>query len=296
VLCVPLRVAETQGALELLNKSHGRGDFTDDDLKLAVLIAGHVSTAIDLANARQRRERQERLSTIGQLLSSVVHDLRGPMTVISGYARLLETDTQPGELARYGDAILRQVETVNAMTYEILAFARGETNLLLTKIYLNDYFRELTEHLRHELEGRSVELTLDLQDRGVAWFDPHKIRRAVHNLVRNAVQAIGSKGGSIALGVRRDADGSLVISCTDDGPGVPEEIRQQVFESFTSHGKPEGTGLGLAIVQKVVQDHDGRIELNSRPGATVFTMILPQHRVRPSQAPQPGDDTETVTA
>jgi signal transduction histidine kinase len=296
VLCVPLRVAETQGALELLNKSHGRGDFTDDDLKLAVLIAGHVSTAIDLANARQRRERQERLSTIGQLLSSVVHDLRGPMTVISGYARLLETDTQAGELAQYGEAILRQVETVNAMTYEILAFARGETNLLLTKIYLNDYFRELTEHLRHELEGRSVELTLDLQDRGVAWFDPHKIRRALHNLVRNAVQAIGSKGGRIALGVRRDPDGSLVITCTDDGPGVPEEIRRQVFESFTSHGKPGGTGLGLAIVQKVVEDHGGRTQLNSRPGETVFTMILPQQRVRPSQAPQPDGDKETVTA
>jgi signal transduction histidine kinase/putative methionine-R-sulfoxide reductase with GAF domain len=287
VLCVPLRLAEGLGALELLNKAQGRAGFTDDDLKLASVIAGHVSTAIDLAHSRQRRERQERLSTIGQLLSSVVHDLRGPMTVISGYARFLEGEQSEQRRAEYGDAILRQVETVNVMTGEILAFARGDTNLLLSRVYLQDYFRELAEHLRHELEGRSIELTLALEDRGVAWFDPHKIRRAVHNLVRNAVQAIGNKGGTITIGVRRDPQGALVLSCTDDGPGVPEAIRERAFESFTSHGKPEGTGLGLAIVQKVVQDHGGRIELTSRPGETVFTMTLPQQRVRPSQMPQP---------
>jgi signal transduction histidine kinase len=285
MLCVPLRLVEGQGALELLNKSHGRAGFTDDDLKLAIVIAGHVSTAIDQAQSRQRRERQERLSTIGQLLSSVVHDLRGPMTVVSGYARFLEGEQDPVERARYGEAILRQVETVNAMTGEILAFARGETNLLPSKVYVQEYFRELAEHLRHELEGRHVELDLVVEDRGTAWFDQHKIRRAVHNLVRNAVQAIGAHGGRISLGVRRDSAGNLAISCTDDGPGVPESIRDRAFESFTTHGKPNGTGLGLAIVNKVVQDHGGRVELNSRPGQTVFTLILPQSRTTWSQAP-----------
>jgi nitrogen-specific signal transduction histidine kinase len=88
-------------------------------------------------------------------------------------------------------------------------------------------------------------------------------------------------------------DGSLVITCTYDGPGVPEAIKRQVFESFTSHGKPEGTGLGLAIVQKVVQDHGGRIELNSRPGETVFTMVLPQNRTHRSQLPPSGTEADT---
>jgi signal transduction histidine kinase len=289
LLCVPLHLAEGVGALELLNKATGRTGFTDDDLKLAIVIAGHISTAIDLAQARQRRELQERLSTIGQLLSSVVHDLRGPMTVISGYARFLEGEADPKRRAEYGDVVLKQVETVNAMTGEILAFARGDTNLLLTKVYVQEYFRELTEHLRHETEGRSIAFELKLEDRGVAWFDQHKIRRAVHNLVRNAVQAIGHAGGKITLAVARDATGALIVRCEDNGPGVPEAIRERAFESFTTHGKPEGTGLGLAIVQKVVQDHGGRIELASRPGATVFTMILPQDRARLTQAPPPSD-------
>jgi signal transduction histidine kinase len=208
------------------------------------------------------------------------------MTVISGYARFLEAEADPERRADYGEAILRQVETVNAMTGEVLAFARGETNLLLSKIYVQDYFRELAEHLRHELEGRSIDLELRVEDRGIAWFDQHKIRRAIHNLVRNAVQAIGNGGGKIEIGVKRDAGGALVLTCSDDGPGVPEAIRARAFESFTTHGKPDGTGLGLAIVQKVVQDHGGKIELNSRPGATVFTITLPQQRPRASDLPE----------
>jgi signal transduction histidine kinase len=299
VLCVPLQLEDGVGALELLNKAQGREGFTQDDLKLASVIAGHVSTAIGLAEARHRREREERLTTIGQLLSSVVHDLRGPMTVISGYARYLKDETDDKKRAEESAAILRQVESVNAMTQEILAFARGEQNLLVRKVYLKPYFSELAETLRTELVGTGIELTLHLEDRGVAWLDQHKIRRAVHNLVRNAAQAIGADNGHIRIGVaRRSSDQALIVTCTDDGPGVPEEIRERMFESFTSHGKPDGTGLGLAIVQKVAADHGGTVEVKSAPGETVFSLVLPQERavdtVPPSAAMEPSDDSGAV--
>ena len=303
VLCVPLRLDGRGGALELLNKGQGRSHFTEDDLKLASVIAGHVSTAIGLSQARERRELQERLSTIGQLLSSVVHDLRGPMSVIKGYAQLLRADESEHVRLEHSEAILRQIETVNAMTGEVLAFARGETKLLMRKVYLKPFFEELAGQLRSELSGRSIDLSLRLNDRGVAWFDEHKIRRAVHNLVRNAAQAIdggnGSGGGQIELVVDRDpSDQSLWLSCTDNGPGVPEEIRASMFESFTSHGKPEGTGLGLAIVSKVAADHGGRVDMDSHPGRTTFRVHLPQERASDSLRPgtQPPEAAPEVTA
>jgi signal transduction histidine kinase len=294
VLCVPLSLEEGIGALELLNKSQGHAGFTQDDLKLASVIAGHVSTAIGLAQARERREREERMTTIGQLLSSVVHDLRGPMTVISGYARYLKSEGDAQKRETESDAILRQVEAVNAMAQEILAFARGDQNLLVRKVYLKPFFTELGDTLRVELEGTNIELALKIEDRGVAWLDQHKLRRAVHNLVRNAAQAIGDAHGHITLGVtRRQADQALLVTCTDDGPGVPEEIRGRMFEQFTSHGKPDGTGLGLAIVQKVAADHGGSVEVKSIPGETVFTLVLPQERahdtVPPGKSTEPSD-------
>jgi len=285
MLCVPLMLGERGGALELLNKAQGRADFTDDDLKLASVIAGHVSTSIRLARARESRERQERLSTIGQLLSSVVHDLRGPMTVIKGYARFLADEADPAERGRLVQSIQRQVELINAMTGEILAFARGDTKLLVRKVYLREFFEELMEQLKLQLDGRDMEVELRLHDHGVAWIDQHKIQRAVHNLARNALQAMQRQHGRFVIDVERDPAGALVLRFSDDGPGIPEAIRERVFESFTTHGNPGGTGLGLAIVRKVVDDHGGTIELKSEPWGTVFTVTLPQ--------PTGGDATDT---
>lgn len=277
VLCVPLMLGDRGGALELLNKAGGRTGFTDDDLKLASVIAGHVSTSIRLARARERRELQERLSTIGQLLSSVLHDLRGPMTVIKGYARFLGEESDASERTRLIQGIQRQMELINAMTGEILAFARGDSKLWVRRVYLREFFEELVEQLKLQLDGRGLEVELQLRDHGVAWIDQHKIQRAVHNLARNAAQAMQGRRGRFVIEVERGEDGALIMRFSDDGPGIPEAIRERVFESFTTHGNPGGTGLGLAIVRKVVEDHGGTIELNSRPGETVFKISLPQN-------------------
>lgn len=276
VLAVPLRWEEGNGALELLNKHHGEAPFTEEDVRTASLIANHISTAISLASSRVRKGKQERLSTIGQLLSSVLHDLKTPMTIISGYVQLLANETDLDERSRLSASVLRQVELINAMTRETIAFARGDRSVWMRKVYLHKFFQELKEQLERELEGRGVTIDLDLRDKGIARFDQHKIQRAVHNLARNAAEALGDEGGRFEIIVDRHGDGSLLLHFSDDGPGIPDEIRHALFDSFTTHGKEDGTGLGLAIVRKVVDDHDGTITVASKPGRTTFTIVLPQ--------------------
>jgi len=284
--------AHGEGALELLNKGRGRGRFTDDDVRFATLIAAQISTAIQLAEARERKDREDRLSTIGQLLSSVLHDLKTPMAVIAGYTRELVEEPERAMRERFASSILRQVELVNAMTRETLAFARGDRSLWIRKVYLKQFFEELCDQLQHELDARGVGVRLILEDRGVAHFDQHKIQRAIHNLARNAAEAItaadargsvprasvppGAPRGTFTVKVSRRADDALVIECEDDGPGIPEEIRERLFDSFATHGKVGGTGLGLAIVRKVVEDHGGNIEVDSEVGRTVFRIVLPR--------------------
>ncbi|MGE0787480.1 MAG: GAF domain-containing protein [Sandaracinaceae bacterium] len=277
IMAVPLRFDDEQtGALELMNKHGGESPFTEEDVRTASLIANHISTAIGLAAARDRKAQQDRLSTIGQLLSSVLHDLKTPMTIISGYTQLLSNEASAEERTRLAESILRQVELVNAMTRETIAFARGDRSVWVRKVYLHKFFNELRDQLERELDGKNVNITLELRDRGIARFDQHKIQRAVHNLARNAAEAIGDRGGSFEMIVDRADDGALVLSFRDDGPGVPPEIRQSLFDSFITHGKKGGTGLGLAIVRKVVDDHDGTITVASKPGETTFTIVLPQ--------------------
>ena len=293
VLCVPLRWDDGSGALQLLNKAGGRAAFTDDDLKMATVIAGHLSTAVAQAQSRADRARQERLTTLGRFLSSMLHDLKTPLTVISGYTQLLVQEDDEPKRVELADSVRRQVQLLKNMMGETLAFAKGERRILIRRVYLHKFFDELAEQLRRDLAEQGVRLEVVLGDRGVAHFDEEKMQRVFHNLARNAAEAIGGKGGSCRLEVRRSARGELVLTFSDDGPGVSEEIRERLFESFTTHGKQGGTGLGLAIVRSIVEDHGGSVSVDSEPGRTAFTIVLPQPdstRPKPSPGAESGAD------
>lgn len=285
VLCVPLRWDDGSGALQLLNKSGGRAPFVDDDLKMATVIAGHLSTAISQAQSRALKARQERLSTLGRFLSSILHDLKTPLTIISGYTQMLVEEDDREKRRDIASSVRRQLQLLKTMMGETLAFAKGERRILIRRVYLHSFFEELAEQLRTELAERGIRLELVLHDRGVAHFDEEKMQRVFHNLARNAAEAIGDGGGACKLEVDRSESGNLMLTFSDDGPGISEEIRGRLFESFTTHGKQGGTGLGLAIVRSIVEDHGGHVAVDSEPGHTAFTIMLPQPQPKISTRP-----------
>jgi len=285
VLAVPLEWEDgaPMGALALCNKSDNR-PFATEDTELLRIIAANFCTAIQLFRARVRRERQERLSTIGSLLSGVVHDLKSPMAVISGYVQMMAQAEDGHKRREYAALVLKQFESIAAMQREVLEFARGEKRVFMRKVYLGKFFEDLAVELRGELSGTKVELVLDLADRTTARFDQNKITRVVHDLVRNAVEAMGEKGGKITISVARrppdparsSSKGDLVLVVADTGPGIPREIEGRLFESFVTAGKKSGTGLGLAIVKKIASEHGGSVSVESSTSGTRFTLILPQ--------------------
>ncbi|MEZ4288554.1 MAG: GAF domain-containing protein [Polyangiales bacterium] len=136
LLCVPMRWDDGVGVVELLNKSGGRSPFTEDDTKLATMIAGHISAAIATAQSRQKRSQQERLSTLGQFLSSMLHDLKTPLTVIAGYTRLLIGEESESKRKEYAQTIEKQLQLLKTMTGETLAFAKGERKIWIRRVYL----------------------------------------------------------------------------------------------------------------------------------------------------------------
>jgi signal transduction histidine kinase len=271
-LCVPLvHDEEVHGAIELLNKP---GGFDPRDLDLLILVAELTAHHVAVASDRERRAREQRLATIGQLLSGVMHDLKTPLSIISGYAQLMALEEDPVERQRACKVLLDQFGTIDAMTREVLDFARGKVELLKRKVLVNVFTDGLAEYLRHDLEGRGIELRLRSRYRGPWRFDEMKIRRAVVNVARNAAQAM-QRGGRFTLHVAKVGD-RLVFRMTDTGPGIPEEIRGRLFESFATHGKEEGTGLGLAIVKRIAEEHGGSITFKTRAGkGATFILTLP---------------------
>lgn len=272
VLCVPVRDGEKiVGALELMNKP---GGYDDADERLAILLAGQTGRAIALRKARDEETRRERLATIGQMLSGVMHDLRTPMTIIAGYGQLLADEADPAERTKLAEILEKQVEHINGMTRETLAFARGERDLLARKVYLQHFVAEIEGLLRPEFERGPVKLTVDSRYDGVARFDENKLKRLIYNLARNALQAMPG-GGHFTFRLERQAE-TLVMRFEDDGPGIPQEIAGKLFQSFVTSGKKGGTGLGLAIVKKIAEEHGGDVACESAPGkGTCFTVRIP---------------------
>jgi len=276
VLAVPVEGEDGDpiASVALYEKLGGR--FSEEDRALLLLIAANASTAIRLHLSRESREREERLTTIGRLLSGVIHDLKTPLSVISGYLQLMQQTDERGQRDEYAELALRQFDHIVAMQRDVLEFARGEKSVLIRKVYLAKFFEDVRAELATELGRRRVELVIELADRGTAKFDEQKILRVVHNLSRNAAEAMGEKGGRFTIKVSRDAHGALVVTFADTGPGIPKEIEHRLFQSFVTSGKKGGTGLGLAIVKRIAEEHGGSVTVKSSSKGATFKLRLPQ--------------------
>jgi signal transduction histidine kinase len=272
VLCVPIPGDEGRlGSLELLNK---KGGFTAADERLAVLLAGQIGRAFASRESRENQERKARMAAIGQLLAGVLHDLRTPLTVIAAYAEMMADEPAEPQRREMAQSILAQVDHVAAMQKETLDFARGEKSVLMRRVYLHVFMRELEEQLTREFDQAEAEVKLVTTYTGVARFDENKMKRVILNLARNAIDAMPA-GGRFTLTVDREGD-ELIFRAADTGQGIDPEVADRMFESFVTAGKKNGTGLGLAIVKKIVDEHGGNITFKTRPGkGTTFEVRFP---------------------
>jgi len=276
VLAVPLEGESTPlGAIGLFTHEGG-GAFDEADVSLLRLVSANVSTAVRLFNANKSRERSERLTSIGRLLSQVIHDFKSPMTVISGYTQLMADSDDRQVRAEYSEEILKQFDVLTAMQREVLEFARGESAIFVRKVYLNKFFSDVRRQLELEVKGQPIELSFQVDTKLVARFDEGRLARVVHNLARNAIEAMGEAGGMLSISARMDGK-NLLISVRDTGPGIPKAIEGQLFQSFVTMGKAGGTGLGLAIVKKIVEEHRGSVSVSSTSAGATFEIRLPQH-------------------
>jgi signal transduction histidine kinase/putative methionine-R-sulfoxide reductase with GAF domain len=265
---------ERLGVLALINRLDDPRGFDDRDLRILNVIASRMALSLVLARVMEERLKQDRLSAIGQMLSGIVHDLKTPLTVINGYAQLMAGDRPASSREEYKGRIQKQISEIRDMTTELLAFARGESEILLRKTQIRPFLEEVVELLSDEFEQGGMALILDDKYGGGVRMDEGKMRRVIANLARNSLEACG-KGSTFTIHVAAK-ESCVEFRFADDGPGIPEEMTGRLFESFATHGKEHGTGLGLAIVKKFVDEHEGTIRVESAPDkGTSFIVDLP---------------------
>lgn len=218
---------------------------------------------------------KERLALIGRMASTILHDMKNPMSTIGGYAQLikLRKHTQ-AQLNNYADIISRQVGQFTSMAQDLLTFAQGGDEIQIKSMPANVYFNECCESLDLKFSEREIKFEADIQFEGDIRIDGARFYRVMDNIAVNALDVL-EPGGTFKIQTI-EVDTGLRIIIEDNGPGMSEEVKQNAFKEFYTFGKRKGTGLGLAIVKRVVDDHDGVIRIESQLGeGTQFVIDLP---------------------
>lgn len=227
-------------------------------------VRGHLVLFADLTETRRQAE-EERLSSslaqVGELAAGVAHEMRNSLSTFRGYLTLVERAPEEGTIADYLSELRRETDHLQRVLEDFLSFARPESSrpeiLNLETVVRRAAVDPALADRRVEIEG-----TIDSPIRG----DAQLLERAIRNLLHNASQAHEVGGVTAPIRVRMSAaEDRAVVEILDRGPGVPDEIRERLFEPFVT-GRADGVGLGLSLARRIVDLHGGRIELVDREG------------------------------
>ncbi|SPE37813.1 Integral membrane sensor signal transduction histidine kinase (fragment) [Candidatus Sulfopaludibacter sp. SbA3] len=236
------------------------------------------------ASIRQAREeliRQERISTIGRLSGSIVHDLRNPLAAIYGGAEMLvDADLPPAHVKRLAGNIYRASRRIQELLQDLLNVSRGKSGAP-EPCRLREVAAAACESLAATAEAQGATLALDISPEIELPLERSRMERAFVNLIGNAIEAMPG-GGEVRISAVLDA-GSVLVHVDDTGPGVAPEIRSKLFQPFVTAGKRNGLGLGLALTRQTVLEHGGDLWVGSAPGRGArFSLRLPAaHVVQP---------------
>jgi two-component system nitrogen regulation sensor histidine kinase GlnL len=243
----------------------------------------------DLTRVEQLEERErlrDRLAALGEMAAAIAHEVKNPLAGIEVMAGILKrqlADSQDAQ-AILGD-IIKEAKMANAIVLEVLDFVRP-IRLQVEKVSLPDAIADATSMAESHVPRGDVAVHLEIPENIPSiQGDPHQIRQIFTNLLTNAFEALSGKGTvrlSAAVLAEEPVSGAdqqtgpmIQIEVTDDGPGVPADVMDRIFSPFFTT-KPQGSGLGLAIVRKIVDAHDGRIDVSAPAGGgTRFRVTIP---------------------
>ena len=249
------KAGELQGALELSNRQPGEVLLLPDSTE-----SRHVS---------ERRQRQERLGAIGEMTARFAHQVRTPLASAMLYTAQLDRSSPKQQ--RVAQKITERLNDLGRMVNDMLGFAAGakrpqeeiRVNELLTDAQL-----ALEAQIPADVEFRVLATDADTQIAA----NRDELRGALLNLVNNALQAC-TGAAEIVLTAGREAD-TVVLSVSDNGPGIRDEILPKLFEPFFTT-RPQGTGLGLPVVRAVARAHGGEVNVATSARGTCFTLRIP---------------------
>lgn len=283
VLAVPMvRGGKLIGAVEAVNKKNQAG-FSERDLHILTVLAAQAALVIENARLIEENLQQEKLAALGQGIAGAAHCIKNILNGVSGGEYILGVGIKRDNMRKVEqgwDILTRNTGMMRDLVLDMLSYSRsrepeyGDTDV-------NEICHGIARLMSERARGNDVEIVLDLE-RGIGRviLDPKGIYRCILNLVVNAIDAADKEDAVVRIATRAHVqDRRIEIAVSDNGRGIDEEDRNQLFKAFFSTKGSKGTGLGLAVTRKIIHEHGGDIRVESEPGAGAsFKMTLPLKR------------------
>jgi len=272
ILCLPLQVQGDRIGVVYLDSRRIATEPVDRPTFEAIVAL--CAIAIERTRLAEEGLRNQVLATVGQVASSIVHDLKNALFLVAGHAQMLELTLADADAKHHVAEILSAVDRLQRLSADIVDYAKVREPRR-EQVDLAPYVAGLVEPLQSRVREAGARL-LCQGGSCPAHLDRHRFARVVENLVANSLDAVeGVQGGEIILSWHR-LEGGFQLGVADNGKGIPRKVLKRIFEPFFSHGKRKGTGLGMATVKKIVEEHAGTVEVLSEEGAgTAVTLVIP---------------------
>lgn len=240
-------------------------------------------TQLELSQYHQKElESAEKLATIGEMAARLAHDVRNPLTGIANSIEIIVADLKDSPNRLVLEEIKRQTSRVNVAISNLLKYSRS-VEIKKNRGNINALLDNLVFFLRSQKQNSKVVFNLDTDPHiPEIDYDPEQMENVLMNLCINAIQAMQNDG---MIGIKTSSDNArntILISVEDNGPGIPGDIKDEIFKPFFTT-RTEGTGLGLAIVKDIIEKHRGKIWFESKhKNGTVFYISLPVNPIEGS--------------
>jgi signal transduction histidine kinase len=278
ILFIPLRTTKEKYGLFVVGRKN-RNSFNSEEI--ALLIAGSSVISFTISNIKlmQKMLMNERLVMIGQLISGLSHDLRNILTKFENGIYFIESGLEEKDIEeiKIGKDILKKEYTkLKEFVLSMIDYSR-EREISIEEINLNSLIDDVISYFETIAKEKGIVIKKEYDENlKIVRVDRYRIERMLSNLIQNSIDAVEENKGIIKIKTEAD-DGSFKIIVEDNGCGIPEKNIDKIFDIFFTTKGSRGTGFGLAIVQKIVKEHNGKIEVSSKVGeGTIFTIILPR--------------------
>jgi len=234
----------------------------------------HSAIALNNAEMVEKLLQTERVQSLGKMANFLIQDIKKPILVGKRYAEHLRSKPLAPEILQVIDMLLEQLSQVADLVQTTSSYSEGKTNLRTMNVSLNGTLMDYSSRLEQYTENRHSKIFSEFDKDVTVKIDVREFFQCYTHIIKNACDAMPD-GGNISVSTKR-FDKKIEIYFRDKGLGIPEGMKEKIFEPFMSYGKKEGTGLGLSITRKIVEALNGSVRVESALGeGATFIITLP---------------------